>query len=56
MIAYVLMLILWDSLTFGGAPTPKLRRVPVVKESTITAPCPVDAKKQKLHCPEGGQR
>lgn len=53
MITFVLMLIFWDSLTFGGAPIPKLRRVPVVKEVVnLPVPCPVDAKKRRLHCPE----
>jgi len=51
MIAFVLILILWDSLTFGGSPIPKLRRVQLAPQ-IISAPCPADAKKRRIVCPE----
>jgi hypothetical protein len=50
-VTFILILILWDSLTFGGAPIPKLRRVQLPPQ-TISAPCPIDAKKRGLSCPE----
>ena len=52
MMAFILILILWDSLTFGGSPTPKLRRVPAVQEFRIDVVCPADAKKRRIVCPE----
>jgi len=55
MIGFILILILWDSLTFGGAPIPKLRRVQLPPQQTmytIDVVCPADAKKRRIVCPE----
>lgn len=52
-ILFVLILVFYDALWIGE-PTPKLRRMPLVQEQAINLPppCPVDAKKRRIHCPE----
>jgi len=55
MITFILILVFLDSLQFGAEPTPKLRHMPVVVSPQVInlpPPCPVDAKKRRIHCPE----